>query len=86
MLVLTMFVPLIPIDFVPTVKAQESTEGWINRYTYDVDYGNGTHTTTSHIGTQVFWDNTTNEWKQLHACLTNGTARLQQLNMKLKVA
>lgn len=45
-----------------TVEAQ-GNEGWLNRYSYDVDYGNGTHTSISYIGPQVFWDGSS--WQEL---------------------
>jgi len=36
---------------------------WINRYSKDIDYGNGTHTLIAHIGPQVFWNGT--DWQEL---------------------
>jgi len=64
LLVASVFLPLFSISTVNSVHAQ-ATEGWVNRYSYDVDYGNGSHSTTSHIGVQVFWNNETEAWESL---------------------
>ena len=47
---------------VPTAKAQESSEGWVNRYSYDVVDG-ASHVTTTYIGPQVF--NDSGVWREL---------------------
>jgi len=51
--------------FKPALAVNAKTEGWVNRYVYEIDYGNGTHKIVSHIGPQVFWNNETNEWQEL---------------------
>ena len=51
--------PLIPI------YAEEPIGSWDNRYSYTVDYGNGTHKSTFNIGPQVFWDSETGSWGEL---------------------
>jgi hypothetical protein len=38
---------------------------WANRFTRQIDYGNGTYTSVSNIGPQVFWNNQTNSWQEL---------------------
>jgi hypothetical protein len=48
----------------PVAKAQ-SESGWINRYTYQTNLGNGSYQTTSYIGSQVFWNSATQEWVPL---------------------
>jgi len=45
--------------------AQVSSVAWDNRYSKTIDYRNGTYTTSTFIGPQVFWDNETESWQEL---------------------
>lgn len=46
------------------VRAQSEPSGaWDNRYSYTVDYGNGTQKSTFSIGPQVFWSGS--DWQEL---------------------
>ena len=60
-LVLNMFCFL---HFVPLVHSP-SQVGWVDRYSFSKDNGDGTYTWTGNIGPQVFWDNKTNDWQEL---------------------
>jgi len=64
LLVASVFLPLFSSYLVIPARALP-VEGWVNRYTYDVDYGNRSHTSTSHIGVQAFWNNETSTWEEL---------------------
>lgn len=45
------------------VEAQEPSGAWDNRYSYTLDYLNGTHTSTFSIGPQTFWSGS--DWQTL---------------------
>lgn len=56
---------VLPIQF-STVKAAPGTGGyWENRYSYVVDNGDGSFTTTISEGPRVFWDSEAGAWEDL---------------------
>lgn len=57
--------PLTVLFKLTPVYSVTVTSAWMNRYSYVTDYGNGTYTTRSYIGTRVFWNNQTEDWEEL---------------------
>jgi len=52
--------------FIVMQEAKASpSESWSNRFSHQIDYGNGTYTLTLYISPQVFWNNITNSWQEL---------------------
>jgi hypothetical protein len=52
------------LHFVPSAHAPVET-GWVDRYSFTKDNGDGTYTWTGNIGPQVFWDNKLDSWREL---------------------